>query len=340
MNSEPELESLLQSLHDADPGARSQAIHTLGQLKSTQAIMALQNAVREDADPGCRLGALDELLKTEDPSLFNEALSHALNDPPIRLAAAWRIGSNARQGGRPNPWIVEPLIKALEGSSGSEFGIIIDALGMLHDRRAFEPLVRYLKSADSYQRGVTAQALGELGDRRAEAHLKALLDDQAEAWKEDYGPVMSVADVAQEALKQLRRRATSAAMPQTMQSGPPIIQEALNAIHDQDGDAIEGLRDKIQPEHIPLLMGTWQPSLPWPIKDGYVALLMDRVGEAVRPLMEDALRSPTAEMRAIALCSLKGNLDLFTSLLTEGEVDPDKVEMALQEYLSAQQGAG
>jgi len=75
----------------------------------------------------------------------------------------------------------------------------------------------------------------------------------------------------------------------------------------------------------------------WKIKDAYVALLMDQMGEAVKPVMADALHSPAAESRAYALCILKGDFKLFSGLLTDGSVDVNKVDAAVAQLLISRQ---
>lgn len=112
-----------------------------------------------------------------------------------------------------------------------------------------------------------------------------------------------------------------------------FFKKALTAIEKADFETIESLRDQIRPEHIAPLVKSWHFALPWTIKDGYVALLMDQINEQVRPIMEDALNSPTPETKAYALCILKGDFDFFTYLLTpSGWIDPQKVEQAIIEY--------
>lgn len=117
-----------------------------------------------------------------------------------------------------------------------------------------------------------------------------------------------------------------------MPSDTSFLKQALAAIQTQDYPTLEKLRDKVNPDGARELVRTWKPSMSWLTKDGYVALLMDQTGEVVRPLMEDALNSPTVESQAYALCSLTGNFGIFDGLLTNGGVDPDKVKAAIVQY--------
>jgi HEAT repeat protein len=132
----------------------------------------------------------------------NEELRTALKDPTQRAQAAFNIWNS----GEPNPELVEPLIQALEDNPGDDFGILLYALGKLHDPRAFEPIVKHLKSGISYRRGVAADVLGELGDKRAITPLTKLLKDKAIAWTyEHHNYPMKVAEVARMALQQLQK---------------------------------------------------------------------------------------------------------------------------------------
>ena len=196
---ERELESLLELLHDANPAARHTAIHALGALKNAQAMTALKAVIQNDSDISCRKAALYWLRETADQPIFNDALRYALDDPSLRMEAAWNICKS----GKPNPEIVEALIRALDASQAIELAMIMGALGTLQDPCAFEALVVYLKSTNSYERGAAAQELGNLGDKRAIEPLMALLDDQAVVWQEDHGPERSVAEIAQAALHRL-----------------------------------------------------------------------------------------------------------------------------------------
>lgn len=113
-----------------------------------------------------------------------------------------------------------------------------------------------------------------------------------------------------------------------------FVQKALEAIQQQDYQVMEGLRDQVNAANAEALVRTWNSSLPWRLKDGYVTVLMDQTGEVVKPLMQDALNSPTPESRAYALCSLTGDFGIFDSLLTSDMVDAKKVDEAIQKFLS------
>ena len=201
MDQEHTLESLLHSLHDPDPMVRHSAIYALGPLRNTQAMAALKDVVMKDTDIFCQKAALYWLRMTANQSdISNEAFRHALNDPSLCLEAAWNICQSAE----PNPEMVEPLIHALKNSSDIARAMVMSALAIMQDERAFESIVEYLKSPSGYYRGVAAQCLGTLGDERAIEHLEKVVGDSAVAWQEDHGPERRVGEIALDALQQLK----------------------------------------------------------------------------------------------------------------------------------------
>ncbi len=79
---------------------------------------------------------------------------------------------------------------------------VIRKLGKAQDPAAFEPLVALLPHAEL--RPHVVEALADLRDARAIPHLQPLLFDRTEAWPMDnHGPMLSVADLAAEALRRL-----------------------------------------------------------------------------------------------------------------------------------------
>lgn len=115
----------------------------------------------------------------------------------------------------------------------------------------------------------------------------------------------------------------------------PRLDAMRRAIAAHDGEAVEGLRDHVDAAAIAALVADWSPQRPWPEKDTLVALLMDRPVQkhpALRPIMEDALRSPTVETRAYGLCCLTGDWDAFNQWLDGGWVQEDRVDAAIRAY--------
>ena len=112
-------------------------------------------------------------------------------------------------------------------------------------------------------------------------------------------------------------------------SAPDALERCRAAIQKGDYEVLEGLRDVLDDDIVRTLASEWRSDLPWKVKDAYAALLMDQTAECVRPLFRDALKSPTVETRAYALCVLKGDFSLFDSLMSDGGVDEAKVDAAI-----------
>ena len=143
-------------------------------------------------------------------------------------------------------------------------------------------------------------------------------------------PIRDYADIA--GFKKRKPATTNSARKEVTMSVDEFITKALAAIQKANYETLEGLRDEIKPEYVSQLVGTWNKSMPWKTKDAYIALLMDQMGEIVKPVMEDALNSPTAESRAYAICILRGDFEIFNSLMTDGMVDVNKVDTAVALY--------
>lgn len=101
---------------------------------------------------------------------------------------------------------------------------------------------------------------------------------------------------------------------------------ALGAIETKKFDHIENLRDDITPQHVADLMSTWNPDLPWEIKDGYIHLFLDQTGELTAPVMIDGLGSPVPENRASALVILSERELNYDDLLATEEVLTKAIE--------------
>ena len=143
-------------------------------------------------------------------------------------------------------------------------------------------------------------------------------------------PIRDYADVA--GFKKRKPAKANPVKKGTVLSANEFLTKVLAAIQKADYETLEGLRDEIKPEYVSQLVGTWNKSMPWKMKDAYVTVLMDQLSEAVKPVMEDALNSPAAESRAYALCILKGDFKLFDDLLTDGSVDVNKVDTAVARF--------
>lgn len=130
----------------------------------------------------------------------------------------------------------------------------------------------------------------------------------------------------------LERRPASetAKPPQASPKCTARLDHVLAAIEAQDFEEIEGLRDKLDDALVRQIAAQWRSDLPWGIKDAYAALLMDRLEDCVRPLFVDALRSPTVESRAYAVCVLSRDFGRFDGMMSKGGLDEGKVDAAVK----------
>lgn len=122
--------------------------------------------------------------------------------------------------------------------------------------------------------------------------------------------------------------ATSPPSPTAPKKQPQsdALEKIRMAVAAQDFEEIEGLRDVLNEELARKIAGEWRADLPWGVKDCYAALLMDHTSDCVRPIFEDALRSPTVESRAYAVCVLTRDFSRFDAMLVQGGLDAAKVD--------------
>ena len=123
---------------------------------------------------------------------------------------------------------------------------------------------------------------------------------------------------------------TPVSTPPVQEAPKPGPMERIRAaIAEQDFDAIEGLRDVLNAELVRQVAADWRPDLSWAVKDAYAALLLDQTAECVRPIFQDALRSPTVESRAYAVCVLTADFGRFEAMLVNGGLDQGRVDAAV-----------
>jgi hypothetical protein len=109
--------------------------------------------------------------------------------------------------------------------------------------------------------------------------------------------------------------------------------DPISAIVNSDFEAAESLRGSLSAQQVSEIISLYSDTKDWGQKDIAVHLLQDCEPAAVEYVMRDALRSPTAESRAIALCSLKNDFTLFERFLRNGFVDASLVDAAIQSEL-------
>lgn len=130
----------------------------------------------------------------------------------------------------------------------------------------------------------------------------------------------------------LARRPASASVSPPLSSSPVkeppagSLERIRQALAAEDFEAIEGLRDVLTPGLVAQIAAEWRSELSWGMKDAYAALLMDQTDPGVRPIFRDALRSPTVESRAYAVCVLTQDFSRFDAMLDRGGLDEAKVD--------------
>jgi len=114
---------------------------------------------------------------------------------------------------------------------------------------------------------------------------------------------------------------------------PAFLKRAFDAIDRHDPEAVEGLRGPRVAAHVGAVLATWRASLPWPVKDLYVLLLMDQRDARLEPLMRDALDAPAVETRSAAICYLTAGHATYERFLAAGGwVDPALVDAAIARW--------
>ena len=104
----------------------------------------------------------------------------------------------------------------------------------------------------------------------------------------------------------------------------------IDAIIHGDFDLAESLRGTLSASQVQEIIETYYRLSNWPSKDLAVHLLQDYPSDKVKAVMRDALASPTPGTRAVAYCVITGNDVAFGSFLSDGFVDPKRVDAAIQ----------
>jgi hypothetical protein len=110
---------------------------------------------------------------------------------------------------------------------------------------------------------------------------------------------------------------------------PEVLARLRAALDAEDYPALEHLRDVVDDAVAGEVVAWWRPELPWERKDAFAALLLDQHGPGVEALYRDALRSPTLETRAYAVCVLSQDVVSFERLMVDRRLDPGRVAAAI-----------
>lgn len=106
--------------------------------------------------------------------------------------------------------------------------------------------------------------------------------------------------------------------------------DPISAILICDFEAAESLRGNLTAHEVSAIIALYRKTTDWNQKDIAIHMLQDCDPTAVESVMRDALLSPTAESRAIALCSLKNDFTLFDRFIRDGFVDASLVDAAIK----------
>ena len=109
-----------------------------------------------------------------------------------------------------------------------------------------------------------------------------------------------------------------------------IVVDPVSAVVNCDFEAAEALRGRLSRQQVSDVVTLYHDTSDWNQKDIAVHLLQDCEPAVVEIVMRDALHSPTAETRAIALCSLKNDFGMFETFLRNGFVDAALVDEAIR----------
>lgn len=193
---------LMNTLRDADAGARAQAARMLGDTRETRAISALAE-VLHDPDPRVRLQATIALGRLGGPALH--AVTQALHDPDgqVRQEAARALAQAT------DPDSIQALVQLLHDPSEplrQQAAFILSKIGT----PAVPAVMQALSDPDPLMRWNAARVLGQMGAGAVQAipALERLAQSDTSVVRGTGalgGPPASVASAARQAIQRLRQ---------------------------------------------------------------------------------------------------------------------------------------
>ncbi|MBR8837738.1 MAG: HEAT repeat domain-containing protein, partial [Stigonema ocellatum SAG 48.90 = DSM 106950] len=164
--------ALIQALNDEDSDVRYSAANALGEIKDTQTVAALIQALNHEDYYVRRIAAeaLGKIKDTQTVAALIQALNHQYSD--VRSRAAYALGEIK------DSQAVAALIQALNDEDSHVRSRAADALGEIKDTQAVAALIQALNHEDYYVRYSAANALGEIKDTQAVAALIQALNDE------------------------------------------------------------------------------------------------------------------------------------------------------------------
>jgi HEAT repeat protein len=188
---------VLDLLRDDSVHVRQQAVETLGELKSDQAVGPLIELARTDLDPEVRRAALGVAreLATGLPELFDIALSRVADPSYGVRATAVRILGDFR-----DERAIGPLLESLSDPSWNVRFSAENALYTLGEK-VVPGLIDVLRKGELVARNRALSALGRIGDSRAIEPIEELIGREENR---------ATVAMAKEVLKRLRGETTRA----------------------------------------------------------------------------------------------------------------------------------
>ena len=114
----------------------------------------------------------------------------------------------------------------------------------------------------------------------------------------------------------------------------PSFYDLRGDIMMQNYGELELLRNTDLSPNIEKLCEWYESVDDWNIKDGIVFLIQDLLGnQRVKSIMTDALKSNHESTKVIALCHLKNDISLFKRIMTNSQIDPQKLQVEVDAYL-------
>ncbi len=169
------LAPLIDRLQGQNPVGRENAAFALGMIESTDAIPALQIAIR-DEDVGVRRQVASALGRIESPDAV-PALQIAIQDEDagVRRQAASALGRIESTDAIP------ALLIAIQDADADVRQQAVSALGRIESPDAIPALLIAIRDEDAGVRQQAASALGRIGGREAAEALADALEDENEA---------------------------------------------------------------------------------------------------------------------------------------------------------------
>jgi len=154
--------------HTERASIRTEAVKTLGTLKSDTAVSSLLDLVKHTRDQELLMEAILALGTIASPIAIDPLFDAMYAWPPVALSAA---GALVEIGGVK---VLSGFIKALQSEEDFIRSASVWALGKIGDERAISPLLELLHDSDRMLKCDIAWALGQIGGFRARLLLLAL----------------------------------------------------------------------------------------------------------------------------------------------------------------------